>query len=196
MYTPKPCGATPRQRALRSAPGTGAMQARIGGAALVPRTSGGDSDTTGSNAFTVVHYDHHEPDDPLVQPRPTRVRLATPFPVFPCLPRERPLADSLPPTPFSSFFSTTPACRRPASGPPAYPWAALPDLSGRSRKGRPARSGGRPFLESPGVMRVLGPEVGRRRGPLQGGPPREDHPEGTTRRRPPLRDGPERVGSR
>ena len=38
-----------------------------------------------------------------------------------------------------------------------------PDLSGRSRKGGPARSGGPPFLESPGAERNLG----RRRG---GGP--------------------------
>ena len=53
-----------------------------------------------------------------------------------------------------------------AAPPPALPllaWAALPDLSGRSRKGGPARSGGPPFLESQGGERKLG----RRRG---GGP--------------------------
>src|SRR5207249_4736897 len=50
--------------------------------------------------------------------------------------------------------------------PPAlqhHAWAALPGLPGRSRKGGPARSGGPPFVESPGVAR----NPSRRRG---GGP--------------------------
>ena len=53
-----------------------------------------------------------------------------------------------------------PACRRPASGPPATCLGCPADLSGRSRKGGPARSGGPPFLESPGVE----PDLGRERG--------------------------------
>jgi hypothetical protein len=50
-----------------------------------------------------------------------------------------------------------------AAPPPAnlhHAWAALPGFSCRSRKGGPARSGGPPFLESPGVT----PNLGRRRG--------------------------------
>jgi hypothetical protein len=57
----------------------------------------------------------------------------------------------------------TSACRRPASGPPTTCLGCPADLSGRARKGGPARSGGPPFLESPGAQRNLC----RRRG---GGP--------------------------
>ena len=52
-----------------------------------------------------------------------------------------------------------------AAPPPAHlhhTWAALPGFSCRSRKGGPARSGGPPFLESPGVKPNSGPEAGRR----------------------------------
>src|SRR5215216_5112558 len=64
--------------------------------------------------------------------------------------------------PCSSSYSTHPACRRPASGPQLHAWAALPApvFFRKSRKGGPARSGGPPFLESPGIERTLG----RRRG--------------------------------
>jgi hypothetical protein len=56
------------------------------------------------------------------------------------------------------------ACRRPASGlPPFTPGLSCPVFVCRSRKGGPARSGGPPFLESPGAQR----NKGRRRG---GGP--------------------------
>jgi hypothetical protein len=52
-----------------------------------------------------------------------------------------------------------------AAPPPAPPTITpglppSPNFSGKSRKGRPARSGGRPFLGSPGVK----PNQGRRRG--------------------------------
>jgi hypothetical protein len=46
--------------------------------------------------------------------------------------------------------------RRPAVGPPPQPWAALPGLLGRSRKGGPAQRVGPPFLESPGAERNRG----------------------------------------
>jgi hypothetical protein len=49
--------------------------------------------------------------------------------------------------------------RVPAAPPPALcllAWPALPVLFGWSRKGSPARSGGLPFLERPGLMRVVG----------------------------------------
>jgi hypothetical protein len=75
-----------------------------------------------------------------------------------------------------------------AAPPPASPlfaWAAPPDLSCRSRKGRPARSGGRPFLESPGVTGDFGPEAGRRPGSLEGEPPRANHLQRTTYSEPP-----------
>jgi hypothetical protein len=62
-----------------------------------------------------------------------------------------------------SLLIPSDACRRPASGPQYHAWAGQPRLPGRSRKGGPERSGGPPFLESPGVERNLG----RRRG---GGP--------------------------
>jgi hypothetical protein len=58
---------------------------------------------------------------------------------------------------FCSTFSCLPP---PRLRPHLHAWAALPDLSGRSRKGGPARSGGPPFLQSPGLMR----DLGRRRG--------------------------------
>src|SRR4051812_11869892 len=54
-------------------------------------------------------------------------------------------------------------CRRPASGPTTSCLGCPAGFSCRSRKGGPARSGGPPFLESPGLKR----NVGRRRG---GGP--------------------------
>src|SRR5215204_7117834 len=66
-----------------------------------------------------------------------------------------------------------------AAPPPALPITPglppSPNFSGKSRKGRPARSGGRPFLGSPGVK----PNPGRRRG---GGlvPSKTDHLQRTT----------------
>ena len=69
-----------------------------------------------------------------------------------------------------------PPCRRPASGPPASCLGCPARSICRSRKGGPARSGGPPFLESPGLVGDLGPEAGRRHGALkhhQKRPPRE-----------------------
>ena len=89
------------------------------------------------------------------------------------------LIASLVPSSWSSCSSPSlPACRRPASGlPPFTPGLPCPVFVCRSRKGGPARSGGPPFLESPGVERNLG----RRRG---GGPliSKDQHQEINTRR--------------
>jgi hypothetical protein len=74
----------------------------------------------------------------------------------------------LPPLSLSLFHArSTPhliasPCRRPASGPTASCLGCPARFSCRSRKGGPARSGGPPFLESPGLARNLGPEAGRR----------------------------------
>jgi hypothetical protein len=89
------------------------------------------------------------PLPPLHHPHRTSLR-DPPLTAFPVLHPDHPILDYLPLA---------------AAPPPALPlhaWAA-PDLSGRSRKGGPARSGGPPFLESPGAE----PNPGRRRG---GGP--------------------------
>jgi hypothetical protein len=67
------------------------------------------------------------------------------------------------PTPCSSSSPPILLARRPASGPTATCQGCPANSIGRSRKGGPARSGGPPFLESPG----LEPNPGRRRG---GGP--------------------------
>jgi hypothetical protein len=81
---------------------------------------------------------------------------ATPLP----LPSSRPLPDpssvrlfappAPPPADSSSLTLPTRACRRPAPSPTAPAWADPPGLPGWSRKGGPARSGGPPFLQSPG----------------------------------------------
>jgi hypothetical protein len=79
-----------------------------------------------------------------------------------------PMAPSTPPShpspcfgPLSHLIASP--CRRPASGPPTFCLGCPAGFSCRSRKGGPARSGGPPFLESPGLPRTSG----RRRG---GGP--------------------------
>lgn len=81
-----------------------------------------------------------------------------------CRPSPHPSPSPLPlitSTPAHTDTRPTTHLPPPRLRPPPQPLAPLPDLSGRSRKGRPAHSGGRPFLESPGVIGILG---GRRGG--------------------------------
>ena len=110
----------------------------------------------------------------------------SPFPTRPPTLTTSPNTTACSPTSRSSSSSSSPSppCLPPPHLRPSphHAWAALPDLSGRSRKGRPARSGGRPFLESPGVMRVLEPEVGRRHGSLEGETTYGEPPTGTRSR--------------
>ena len=123
------------------------------------------------------HDDHHPPtldvilDDAFVLRYPGSPRSPSQRPstaLLPCcLPSSR--------LPCSSSSPTTSACRRPASALLPIAWAALPDFSGKSRKGGPARSGGPPFLESPGVMRTLEPEAGRRPVRFLRRTPRNEH---------------------
>src|SRR5215213_7202612 len=97
---------------------------------------------------------------------------------LPPSPYPRPLTDLLPrlllaPCSCSDCSCLPPPRLRPHPITPGLP--PPPNFSGKSRKGRPARSGGRPFLGSPGVT----PNPGRRRG---GGlvPSKTDHLQRTT----------------
>jgi hypothetical protein len=74
-------------------------------------------------------------------------------------------------------------CRHPASCPSASHLGCLPDFSGMSRKGGPARSGGPPFLERPRGRAKSGPEAGRRPVRLLRRTPRSEHQETNTRER-------------
>jgi hypothetical protein len=74
------------------------------------------------------------------------------------------------------------SCRRPASAPPCIPPGLPTKQSGWSRKGGPARSGGPPFLHSPGGKPRKHPEAGRRPVALQGSTGRDQHLENNNRR--------------
>jgi hypothetical protein len=92
------------------------------------------------------------------------------------------LPDLLPRQPSSGALE--PDCRRPASRPaPCFPpGLANPDFPGRSRKGSPARSGGLPFLQSPGGKPRKHPEAGRRPVALRAETHRAKQMERNTRR--------------
>ena len=122
---------------------------------------------------------HSRPTSRSASPDP----LLPSFPAFASLPRPSTsavLIASLVPSSWSSCSCPSlPACRRPASGlPPFTPGLPCPVFVCRSRKGGPARSGGPPFLESPGAER----NQGRRRG---GGPliSKHQHQEANDKRR-------------
>jgi len=114
----------------------------------------------------------------------TRMTITPSRPQTTCPPHDHPLTSASPePRPLTDLlprFLLAPLLMLrllplAAAPPPAPPRSRLgfplsPNFSGKSRKGRPARSGGRPFLGSPGVK----PNPGRRRG---GGlvPSKTDH---------------------
>ena len=99
------------------------------------------------------------------------------------------LRSCMPPTP----LHLPPSINRPlhfASTSYASPLPAWPDppgLPGGSRKRRPARSGGRRFLESPGGKRPRAPSKARVTGSLRREPHGENYMEGTTWSEPPER---------
>ena len=127
------------------------------------------SDATASNASDVAHDDeHHEPDAALENLTDRETPPPLPHSTNPSqLPRVTD-PDCLPCL-YSLLILLLDHLPLAAAPPPALPHlpGLPPDLSGRSRKGGPARSGGPPFLESPGGMRVFGPEAGRRPVDLQ-----------------------------
>jgi hypothetical protein len=154
---PDPASGRARTSAARGGRPARARRRRATGEASRRRASSEVAHTTNTANTTTTPTTTH-PDRATRLPLPHHHDLPRP-------PRAPPLTALRSSTSFSSSCSTRPhsACRRPASGPPATCLGCPKDLSGRSRKGGPARSGGPPFLESPGVK----PTLGRRRG---GGP--------------------------
>jgi hypothetical protein len=155
---------TPRRRKCRPA----TLRAR-------ERQETDDSKTTPNRSALGARHKDRRPRN---APRDHTPRRFPPYIVFPPIPaavrRDAHFLHRLT-APSCSCSSYRPLVAAPPPALHLHAWAALPHLSGRSRKGRPARSGGRPFLESPGVMRVIGPEAGRRRGSPKGEPSRTNH---------------------
>ena len=186
--TPRPAAPRRRAGARRGAAAVGG-RGRSAGRPGTRRRADRTSDETASNALTsprTTSTTNTTTTRSTTSPTARPLSRYLTFPSSLASPRDRPLT-ALPVLllPAHPHARPPPACRRPASGPPAYAWAALPDLSGRSRKGGPARSGGPPFLESPGVKRNLGPEAGRRPVRLLRRTPRDEHLETNTQRRTP-----------
>ena len=197
----RPCrdtGARPR-RARRGPPVAGPVARRANAPGQRARTAAraSGSTTSGPTRVGATRKSTHQRSltttlrtRTTTHSRPTSraSRSAPPDPLLPSFPAFasllRPstsalLIASLVPSSWSSCSCPSlPACRRPASGlPPFTPGLPCPVFVCRSRKGGPARSGGPPFLESPGAERNLG----RRRG---GGPliSKDQHQEINTRK--------------
>ena len=175
-------GESPRARARpRSRGPAGASGRRATGEASRRRAPSEVAHTTSTVNTTTTPLD----DTPDRATRlPLTARPASLYPLPATSPSRPPPPSARPPLlpcslllPSGPHARPTSACRRPASGPPATCLGCPADLSGRSRKGGPARSGGPPFLESPGLMRDLGRRWGG--GPLIS---KHQHQEINTRR--------------
>jgi hypothetical protein len=132
--------------------------------------------------------------DDTLDDRSTRLRDSLPLPDLhdpPAFRYARPDCPSRPLLPAHPHAPHPPACRRPASGPPASRLGcpAHPGCLASRGRGVQRVSGGPPFLESPGVKRNLGPEAGRRPVGLLGPTRRHRHQETDTQKPTGTRDG-------
>jgi hypothetical protein len=127
-------------------------------------------------AYGRVHHEHHDATTThsAFSPDARPPRYLT-FPSSLPIRAPDPLVAFSSPTSCSSSCSLTLLLA--AAPPPAFRYClgCHARFICRSRKGGPARSGGPPFLESPGVMRTLEPEAGRRPVRFLRRTPRNEH---------------------
>ena len=145
----------------------GATRSATGGQPGTPATSEPRRDTTASNASRRrAHHEHHEHDDDTLDvtlDHASRSRYLA-LTSAPRLPRARPLTAFLSsPTPLLILIARPPpACRRPASGPPAICLGCPARFLWQVEEGGSSAKRWTPLPRKPRRRAKSGPEAGRR----------------------------------
>ena len=157
------------------------------GSPAAPRRAAPDSDETASNALTVAHYEHHEHDDDTLDDPTRRASASATSPPRPRSPSARPTPDCpsrllLPAHPHAR---PPPACRRPASGPPAYCLGCPARFIWQVEEGGSSAKRWTPLPRKPRRGAGSRPEAGRRPVRLLRRTTRDEHLETNSKRRTP-----------